>query len=109
MSRLVKNALAGSALAIAMALVPAVPASAAPTVPCFKGYVCVQEPKGVITAVPEGQAYVFPVGTEMIGISNQTALAYCVGGNPNFQLSPGQEVVRSQPIARFAPGRHCLT
>jgi hypothetical protein len=108
MSTLVKKALAGSVLAAAVALVPAVPASAAPTVPCFKGYVCVQQPKGVITAVPEGQAYAFPNGTEMIGITNQTAISYCVGGNPNFQLSAGQEVVRSQPITGFAPGRICL-
>jgi hypothetical protein len=108
MSTLVKKALAGSALAAMVALVPAVPASAAPTVPCFKGYVCVQEPKGVITAVPEGQAYTFPKGTEMIGITNQTAISYCVAGNPNFQLSPGAEVVRTQPITGFAPGRICL-
>jgi len=108
MYRFVKNALAGSALATVVALVPAVPASAAPTVPCFKGYVCVQEPKGVITAVPEGQVYTFPKGTEMTGITNQTAISYCVGGNPNFQLSAGEEVVRSQPITGFAPGRICL-
>jgi hypothetical protein len=108
MSTFVKNALAGSALATVVALIPAVPASAAPTVPCFKGYVCVQEPKGVITAVPEGQAHAFPKGTEMIGITNQTAISYCVGGNPNFQLSAGEEVVRSQPITQFAPGRNCL-
>jgi hypothetical protein len=108
MSALVKKALAGSALATVVALVPAVPTSAAPAVPCFKGYVCVQEPKGVITAVPEGQAYDFPDGTEMIGISNQTAISYCVGGDPNFQLDAGVEVVRSQPITGFTPGRICL-
>jgi hypothetical protein len=68
----------------------------------------VQEPKGVITAVPEGQAQAFPNGTEKIGITNQTAISYCVGGNPNFQLSAGEEVVRSQPITQFAPGRNCL-
>jgi len=108
MSTLLRNVVAGSALAAVAALVPAVPASAAPTVPCFKGYVCVQEPKGVITAVPEGQAYAFPNGTEMIGITNQTAISYCVIGNPNFQLTAGQEIVRSQPITGFAPGRSCL-
>src|SRR5690242_14111466 len=108
MSRFVKNALAGSVLAAMVALAPAVPASAAPTVPCFKGYVCVQEAKGVITAVPEGQAHAFPGGTEMIGISNQTAISYCVGGSPNFQLRAGEEVVRSQPVTGFEPGRICL-
>ncbi|WP_433360730.1 hypothetical protein ACQPZX_27230 [Actinoplanes sp. CA-142083] len=109
MSTLVKNALAGSVIAAAVALVPAVPAAAAPTVPCLKGYVCVQDPKGVITAVPEGQSYAFPTGTEMSGISNQTAISYCVGGSPNFQLRSGEEVVRSQPITGFQPGRICLT
>ncbi|HEX5203589.1 hypothetical protein ACFQS1_34695 [Paractinoplanes rhizophilus] len=109
MSRWVKSALAGSVLAATAALVPALPAAAAPTVPCFKGYICVQEAKGVITAVPEGQSYAFPAGTEMAGISNQTAISYCVGGNPNFQVTAGQEVVRSQPITGFQPGRFCLT
>ena len=108
MFTIVKTALAGSAIAAAVALAPAAPASAAPTVPCFKGYVCVQEPKGVITAVPEGQAYTFPTGTEMIGISNQTAISYCVGGSPNFGLGAGEEVIRSQPITGFQPGRICL-
>ena len=109
MSTLVKNAVAGSAIAAIVALIPAVPASAAPTVPCFKGYVCVQEPKGVITAVPEGQVHAFPKGTEMSGITNQTAISYCVGGSPNFQVNAGEEVVRSQPIFQIAPGRNCLT
>src|SRR4051812_16068176 len=109
MSTFVKTALAGSVLAAAAAvLVPAMPASAAPIVPCFTGYVCVQESNGLITAVPQGQSHVFPSGTEMIGIANQTAVSYCVGGNPNFQLSAGKVVIRSQPITRLAPGQICL-
>jgi len=109
MSIRTKRALVVSAFAATAAIAPAVPAAAAPTVPCFTGYVCVELIKGTIIAVPEGQTHTFPGGETMTGITNQTKTPYCVGGSPNFNLGPGVEVVRTQPITRFEPGEICLT
>ena len=109
MSTLLKLAVIGSVVATSVALVPVGPASAAATVPCFDGYVCVQLEKGKIIAVPEGQSETFPAGTTMIGISNQTKISYCVGGSPSFGIASGVEIVRTQAIKGFEPGNICLS
>ena len=101
---------AGIAAAFAAAaIVPAAPAAAAPGVPCFEGYVCVALEKGTIIAVPEGQSQTFPSGTVMTGIVNRTRISYCVGGSMSFGLDPGREVINTQTISGFAPGRICLS
>jgi hypothetical protein len=101
----------GLLVSAALAIAPAAPvlSAAEPVVPCFDGYVCAQLSKGTIIAVPEGQSYAFPDSTEIAGITNQTTVGYCVGGNPNFGLAAGVEVVRTQLITGFEPGRVCLT
>jgi len=109
MSIRTKRALIVSAFAATAAITPAVPAAAAATIPCPSGYVCVELIKGTIIAVPEGQSYTFPGGDTMTGITNQTKTPYCVGGSPNFNLGPGVEIIRTQPITRFGPGTICLT
>lgn len=108
MSLLARAAL-GSAFAAAVALGPAVPAAAAPTIPCIDGYVCVALPNGTIIAVPEGQSETFPGGITMAGIHNQTKTPYCVGGSPNFRIDAGAEIVRTQTVTALAPGNICLT
>lgn len=107
----VRSAIVASAFAAAAAIVPAVPAAAAaaPVVPCADGYVCVALIKGTIIWVPEGQSHTFPGGDTMTGIANQTKTQYCVGGSPNFGLAAGVEIVRTQPVTGFGPGRICLT
>jgi hypothetical protein len=107
----VKRAVVASAFAAAAAIAPAVPAAAAaaPVVPCASGYVCIALIKGTIIWVPEGQSQTFPGGDTMTGIANQTKTSYCVGGSPNFGLGAGVEIVRTQPVTGFAPGKICLT
>lgn len=104
-----KRAGIAATFAAAVAIAPAVPAAAAPSVPCFDGYVCVALEKGTIIAVPEGQSQAFPGGVTMEGIVNRTKTSYCVGGSPNFGLGPGVEVIRTQTVTGFGPGRICLS
>jgi len=106
----VKRAVVASAFAAVAAITPAVPAAAvAPVVPCADGYVCIALIKGTIIWVPEGQSHAFPGGDSMTGIANQTKTQYCVGGSPNFGLAAGVEIVRTQPVTGFGPGKVCLT
>ena len=109
MSTIVKRALVGAVFAATAAIAPAVPAAAAPVVPCHDGYVCIALVTGTIIAVPEGNSHTFPGGEKMTGIANQTKTPYCVGGSPNFGLDAGVEVIRTQSVTGFAPGRVCLS
>jgi hypothetical protein len=108
MSTLVTRTLVVTALAATAALAPAAAASAASTIPCASGYVCVGFLKGTIVSVPEGQSASFPTGPTMAGIVNQTKTSYCVAGNPNFALGAGSEILRTQTITGFGPGRFCI-
>lgn len=86
------------------------PASATTGPECAKGHVCVYPAEGTPVLVPEGERHLFPEPVKAT-IANSTALAYCVGGDPNFVLAPGRVVDDHRDILAVVPmppGGACL-
>ncbi|MEU2249353.1 hypothetical protein [Streptomyces sp. NPDC019224] len=77
------------------------------------GYVCmtVNDVYQPTVWVAGGDSYTFLRASEVTSISNDTSVTYCVGGEFNFSVAPGQsiEVPRTVTALEPSPGGRCLS
>ncbi|GAA4976927.1 hypothetical protein HD597_000833 [Nonomuraea thailandensis] len=79
---------------------------------CPSGYLCPLTASGSpwTVLVEEGDRWSFPSGLEVVGVSNQTQLNYCVGASLlSYRLAPGREVSHSHTAPSVGPSGFCVS
>jgi hypothetical protein len=79
---------------------------------CASGYLCLLTASGSpwTVLVAEGDRQSFPSGLEVVGVSNQTRLSYCVTAGPfSYRLAPERESTHSHTVHSVSPSGVCLS